>query len=67
MRLGRRKSERPRQALGAPAVGPSMLVWSEFVSSSSMSRAPAGRRGRKVESGGEGWPKEKLPPMQVRQ
>lgn len=43
MALGRRKSESPKQVLGAPALGGSTLVWSEFVSSSSVSRAPAER------------------------
>lgn len=43
MALGRRKSERPKQVLGAPPLGGSTLVWSKFVSSSSVSTAPAER------------------------
>lgn len=43
MVLGRRKSGSPKQVLGAPALGGLAFVWSEFVSSSSVSSAPAER------------------------
>lgn len=65
MTLGRRKSDSPKQVPGAPAVGRSMLVWSEFVSSSSVSGVPAGRREENLELEGKSWTKEKFPLMQV--
>lgn len=67
MALGRRKSESPKRFLGAPEMGWSMLVWSEFVSGSSASRAPAGRREENMELEGKVWTKKKCPLMQVHQ
>lgn len=49
MTLGRRKSERPQQVLGAPAVGCSLPSWSEFTSSSSVLWASAAREVWKAE------------------
>lgn len=67
MALGRRKTESPKQVLGAPEMGSSTLVWSEFVSGSSVSRAPADRREENMELEGKVWTKKKLPLMQVHQ